>query len=44
MPKFIVEVLDEYTPEDGEVLDAVTDALSLLDIPAYVTPYKDGLI
>lgn len=39
--KLIVEVEDDYAPEDGDILDAVTEALSDALIPAYVYIEED---
>lgn len=41
MPKFIVEIPDDYEPEDGDAMDAITSALNHFYIPAYIEEVEE---
>lgn len=40
MPKFLVQISDDYAPEDGDAFDTLVAVLEHFEIPAYVRELK----
>lgn len=41
MPRFIVDIPEDYRPEDGDAFDALFESVQLSEIPATVYRYGD---